>query len=245
MAVTYCVVITRAYIAARAIATARITTKVEDSTIFICDSGRSAFAGTRIAQNLASLEVWPPRRSPQARPIVRNENRIDRIRRIVLDAGGLTSDKPLEAHLAFESGNILAGLIRHSGNRIAVRNDMPQMSGKWTRLRTEKPLRRRSFFSWMPGQLDDLTFCDTSNLIQVQTPLAFGFFQVNRRPKESVENDANTGDDCQGESKYSFRDGKQISQRADSHATVKLHILSELLGACGIRLPPDAPDWSR
>jgi len=31
--------------------------------------------------------------------IVRNENRIDRIRRIVLDAGGLTSDKPLESHL--------------------------------------------------------------------------------------------------------------------------------------------------
>src|SRR5882724_12962968 len=99
MAVTYSVVITRAYIAARAIATARITTKVEASTIFICDSGRSAFAGTRIAQNLASLEVWPPRRSPQARPIVRNEDRIDRIRRIVLDAGGLAREKPGETNL--------------------------------------------------------------------------------------------------------------------------------------------------
>src|SRR5216684_1336040 len=117
MAVTYSVVITRAYIAARAIATVRMTTKVEASTIFICDSGRSPFAG----------------------------------------------------------------LIGHSGNRIAVRNDMPQASGKRTRLRTEEPFRCRSFFSGMLHQLDDLTFCDTSNLIQVQTPLAFGFFQVNRR----------------------------------------------------------------
>src|SRR5260221_7055866 len=78
----------------------------------------------------------------------------------------------------------------------------------------------------------------------MKTLLALGFFQVNRRPKESVQNDANTSDDFQGESKYSFRVGKQISQRADSHATVKLHILSELLGACGIRLVPDAPDWT-
>src|SRR6266853_1980824 len=146
------------------------------------------------AEFRASVEVWPLRRSPQARPIVRNEDRIDRIRRIVLDASGLAGDKPLEAHLAFKPGNILAGLIRHSGNRIAVRNDMPQASGKRTRLRTEEPFRCRSFFSGMLHQLDDLTFCDTSNLIQVQTPLAFGFFQVNRRPKESVENDANTGE---------------------------------------------------
>src|SRR5437762_14193048 len=121
---------------------------------------------------------------------------------------------------------------------------MPQASGKRTRLRTEKPSRCRSFFSGMLRQVDDLTFRDASNLIQVQTPLAFSFFRVSRRPKESVENDANAGEGGQGESKYSFRVGKQIFQRADSQATVKLHILSELLGACGIRLVPDAPDWT-
>src|SRR5579859_4105899 len=187
------------------------------------------------AEFRASVEVWP-RRSPQARPIVRHEDRIDRIRRIVLDARGLASDKPLEAHLAFEAGNVLAGLIRHSGNRIAVRNDVPQTSGKRSWLRTEEPFRYRSFFSGMLYQLDYLTFGDASNLIQVQTPLALGFFRVSGRPKESVENDANAGKDCQGKSKYSFRVGKQIFQRADSQATVKLHILSELLGACGIRV---------
>jgi len=51
---------------------------------------------------------------------------------------------------------------------------MPQTSGKRARLRAEEPFRRRSFFSGMLHQVDDLTFRDTSNLIQVQTPLAFG-----------------------------------------------------------------------
>jgi hypothetical protein len=54
MAVTCSVVITSAYIAASAIATVRITTRLEASTIFIRDSGRSTFAGMRIAQNFES-----------------------------------------------------------------------------------------------------------------------------------------------------------------------------------------------
>ena len=77
---------------------------------------------------------------------------------------------------------------------------MPQSSGKRARLRAKEPFRCRSLFSGMLRQLDDLTLGDAPNLIQVQTPLALGFFRVRSRPKESVENDADTGEDCQGKS---------------------------------------------
>jgi hypothetical protein len=62
---------------------------------------------------------------PQPRPVIRNDDRIRRIGWIVFHAGGLARNQSSKVDLPFEARNILRRLIRHSGNRIAVTNQMP------------------------------------------------------------------------------------------------------------------------
>ncbi len=61
---------------------------------------------------------------PQARPIISDQNRIAGIRGIVFHARWIASHEALKAHLAFEASDVLRGLIRDSGDRIAVGNQV-------------------------------------------------------------------------------------------------------------------------
>src|ERR1700730_782424 len=121
-------------IAPSVIATMSTVVSTDARTIFMRLKRLGKAAGRRIAQlnenqNAArSVEqgfrgaAQTVRSSAQAGPIVGDEDGIARIRRIVLHAGGLARDEPLETDLPFQTCNILRGVIGDSGNRVTVRD---------------------------------------------------------------------------------------------------------------------------
>ena len=62
--------------------------------------------------------------SAQAGPVVGYQDRIGWIGRIILDAGGLAGCELIEADLAFQTSNVLRGVVSDTGNRIAVRDKL-------------------------------------------------------------------------------------------------------------------------
>src|ERR1700680_1103262 len=124
-------------IAPRVIATMSTVVRTEARTIFIRLTQHSEAAGRRIAQLNENQNagmgvkqefrgaVQTVRSSAQARPIVGDEDRIARIRGIVLDAGGLAGDETFETELPFEAGDVLRGVVGDAGNRVTVSDEVP------------------------------------------------------------------------------------------------------------------------
>jgi hypothetical protein len=151
----------------------------------------------------------------QAGPIVGDENRIARIRGVVLHAGGLARDQPFETDLPFETGNILRGVIGDSGNRVTVGDQVsgPQINNG-TRSGTEEFSLSLARLGRMLGQFDDLPFRDTPDLIQVQAPPAFGVLGLFPWAKKGISDhqDRREGGPAHGENNFPvLEQGSQLA----------------------------------
>src|SRR5580698_5844275 len=125
------------------------------------------------------------RNSAQTGPIVRNENRITRIRGIVFHTGRLARNEPLEADLALKAGNVLRRVISDARNRITVSDQVPGPQihdGLGTR--TEEFSLHFARLGRMLRQLDDLPFRNPPDLIQVQAPPALHVLGLFGRAKK-------------------------------------------------------------
>src|SRR5579864_1045093 len=117
-------------------ATMSAVVKTEARTIFMKAARRTETARRRITQlggnqNAANVREREDRRSAfdaqrktllnsaQARPIVGHQDRITRIRWIVLHAGWLTRDQPFEANLPLKASDVLRGVISNARNGVA------------------------------------------------------------------------------------------------------------------------------
>src|SRR5260370_31054580 len=90
--------------------------------------------------------------SAQTGPVVGHEDRIRGIGGVVLDAGWLAGDEPIETHLAFQAGDVLRGLIGDAGNGVAVGNELPRSQvGERLAARVEEAL---TFFATLRGMRD-------------------------------------------------------------------------------------------
>src|SRR3984893_10833226 len=117
--------------------------------------------------------------SAQSGPGVVYQDRIRGIGGVVLDAGGLACDEPVEAHLAFKPGDVLRGLIGDAGDGVAIGDELPRAQ-IYERLRTraEEALTFFARLGRMRGEINDLPFRDAADLVQVQAALAFDFLRV-------------------------------------------------------------------
>src|SRR5271165_4796547 len=123
--------------APRVIATMSAVVKIEARIFFMRASLRrptvtssATGAGRRITQPKRNQngEVRLPANpdSAQARPIVGNDDGVAGVGGIVFDAGRLPGNQALETDLPFQAGDVLGSMVRHAGNGVAVRNQMPR-----------------------------------------------------------------------------------------------------------------------
>src|ERR1700675_4230971 len=156
----------------------------------------------------------------KAGPIVGDENGVAGIGRIVFDAGGLAGDEAFEANLAFETGDVLRGVIGDAGNRVAVRDQMARTVVRKRASTAEKSLACLFWLGRMLGELDDLAFGNTADLIEMKTALAFRVLGLDGGTEKSIgeQDDGGDGGTSHGEHKSPI--SEQRFQRADSAKTL-------------------------
>ena len=179
MDVTKIVARNKMNIAARVIATMSMVVKAEAKIIFMGlnetpsaqESQHNATEVKSITPRLVAKDAQRASKganSPQTGPIVGHENRIAGIGRIVFHARGLSGNEAFKADLPFESGDVLSRVVGDAGNCVAVRNKMARaIVSERLRARTEDTFTYFGRFRRMFHELDDLTFRDASDLIEV------------------------------------------------------------------------------
>jgi hypothetical protein len=112
--VTYSVACTRINMALSVMATIISVVRIDRKTRLIVEKEKCPIRGpgNEPREAVGSL--------PQPGPVVSDQDGIARVGWVVLHAGLLAADQALEFHLAFQAGNVLCGVIGHSGNGIAV-----------------------------------------------------------------------------------------------------------------------------
>src|SRR5882724_6739195 len=199
--------------APRVIATMRTVVRMEAMIIFMrVGCGRPSAARRRIAQeggnqNVEGLQLLSAAsaivqslaqaapNSAQARPVIGDDDGIAGIGGVVLDAGGLACNKPLEANLSFQAGDVLRSVISNAGNRIAVGDEVARPS-RFERAGAPAKQTLACFlrFRRVLNKFDHLAFRNSPNLVQMKTALAFRFFRVHRRAEECVSDPGQRGD---------------------------------------------------
>src|SRR5262249_52457083 len=130
----------------------------------------------------------------------------------VLNAGGLSRDEAFEAYLALEPRDVLSRLVSHTRDRIGVRNDVPEPAAQRFSLASEQTLWRSFLLRGMIHKLHDLAFRNAANLVQMQAAFALCFLRICARPKKSVKQNANTGQNGGDYSKKGFPVGQKAFQ---------------------------------
>ena len=152
----------------------------------------------------------------QTGPIVGDENGIDWVRRIVFDAGGLAGNQTFEAHLAFQAGDVLRGVIGDAGDGVAVGDELARaIDCRRLGLAAKNSAWSGAWFCGVFGEFDHLAFGDATNLIEVQTAAAFSFFRIDCRAKKGIGDHRDCGECCAGDGGESFPISEQALQRSD------------------------------
>jgi hypothetical protein len=126
------------------------------------ERGRPKLPGEQSPQTL--------RNSPQAGPVVRNQDGVAGISGIVFDAGGLPRDEPLQPDLALQASDILRGLIGDPGNQITVGDQMARAHVfQRPRARAEQTFACFLRFRRPLHELNDLSFGACALLLQDST----------------------------------------------------------------------------
>src|SRR6516165_9943094 len=212
IAETYKVARTRITIALSVIATINNVVSIASNACFIGAPFASAAGkayrihldiGTQPeGSSASSLEAGPTppreRRSRKHRtlsqpgPVVSHQDGIARIRRVVLHTGLLSGYQPFKSHLAFQARHVLRCVIRDTGDRITVENQMPRLQ---VHHRTRARLQQSSFLLHacrrLFHQVYNLAFRDSPDMIQMQPPLALRFLRVTRWTYKRINKQGN------------------------------------------------------
>src|SRR3984885_46545 len=104
----------------------------------------------------------------EAGPIVGEENRVAGVRGVVLYAGGLAGGYAGKVESLLEAGNVLGGLIGYAGDCVSVVKKAERQPGFDGAFR-----HRRRRLTRVLHNLQDLSFNDAADAIQIGTALAF------------------------------------------------------------------------
>src|SRR5487761_19025 len=117
-------------------------------------------------------------RLAQPGPIIRDQNRVAGIRRIVFHAHGLSRDDAFEAGLFFQSADVLRRFVRHAGNRIGVEEHAMVWFFYFFAVRAlaENPGAGGAFLFGGPfDNFENLSVDDAAHAIEIGAALAFDF----------------------------------------------------------------------